>query len=371
MRLQLLIAALLLVCPGVGARAVEDQKPKPIVAVFPIGGDAAEAVRDRTGLAIRAKLDRTEKFEVLDGYKMKDLAAEGKEVVSFETSTEAVKKLAATEKPTVLIWGDLKGTTLRVNILDFREGVEAKPRAISKVVAQPQELRGAIEAILETINDVGKFAQPIDVAVVRDAKSEELWKKNPNLVANGDFSDQGAWHGILESQYYPIKFSKELPEIDHMAIVKVAEGPARKADNVLVMRMSRGVAETNGLACLSDAIKIEAKTRYRLSFKYKSDGPSLHVFVKGYTMDKDIKGQPMLREVYKRQVPPSGATGGKWVEVVDDLNPQYVAFAVQALKVDLYVYLGEGTVMFDDVVLKAVGEQTREAKDKAIKGAGK
>jgi len=37
------------------------------------------------------------------------------------------------------------------------------------------------------------------------------------------------------------------------------------------------------------------------------------------------------------------------------------------LKIDLYAYLASGTVMFDDVVLKAVGEQTRDAKDKAIK----
>ena len=55
------------------------------------------------------------------------------------------------------------------------------------------------------------------------------------------------------------------------------------------------------------------------------------------------------------------------MEVVDELNPQHVAFPVQTLKVDLYAYLSPGTVMFDDVVLKAVGEQMRDAKDKAIK----
>ena len=43
------------------------------------------------------------------------------------------------------------------------------------------------------------------------------------------------------------------------------------------------------------------------------------------------------------------------------------AFPVQYLKVDLYAYLHEGVVLFDDVTLKAVGPQNRVAKDKAIK----
>jgi hypothetical protein len=137
--------------------------------------------------------------------------------------------------------------------------------------------------------------------------------------------------------------------------------------NVLAMNLSRTAAENNGLACLSESIKIEPKTRYRLSFRYKSDGPKLHVFVKGYTMAKNLEGKLVEREIYRRQVPPTGKTNGEWVTIVDELNPQHPAYPVQYLKVDLYAYLHPGMVMFDDVVLKAVGAQTRVAKDKAIK----
>ena len=364
-----MLARLLLACVLLPLVARADDAPKPVVAIFPLAGDATDAARERAGAALRAKLDRTGKFEVLDGFKMKDVAAESKTPVAFDTPADAVKALAATEKPAILLWGDLVGTELRVNVLDLRQP-DGKPRPITKTVAEPQDMRFATEQVLETINDVGKFAHPIDVAVFHDAKSDALWKSNPNLAPNGDFSDQGAWHGILESQYYPIKFlGGAQPDVDKVGIVKTT-GPDGKPTTALAMRMSRTVAETSGLACLSAQIKIEPDTRYRLAFKYQSDGPTVRPFVKGYTTGKGIDGKPALREVYKRQVPPVGATKGKWAEVVDDLNPQHVAFPVEYLKVDLYIYLTEGTVLFDDVVLKAVGEQTRKAQDKAIKPPG-
>jgi hypothetical protein len=131
--------------------------------------------------------------------------------------------------------------------------------------------------------------------------------------------------------------------------------------------MSKDTAENNGLACLSDFIKIEPNMRYRLQYRYKSDGPSLHVFVKGYTTAKGFSGKPEEREIYRRQVPPSGATHDKWVTVLDDLNPQRPGFIVEGLRIDLYAYLTPGVVMFDDVILKAVGKQTDVAADDAIK----
>lgn len=343
-----------------------DLAERPIVAVFPIGGDAKDTARERAAFALRSKLDRTENFTILDGFRMKDLAAEAKEEIGFNTSAEVVKELAATEKPVVILWGDLVGTKLRVKILDAREP-NATPREVIKDVKEPTDMRFATEEILEQVKGVSPFAHPEDEAVKLDARSIELWKTNPNLVANGDFSDSGCWNGILAKEYYRPPLSGSLPEADKVVIYRDPNGSDGKANNALAMRLSRGIAETYGLACLSDPIKIEPNTRYRLSFKYKSDGPTLHVFVKGYTKGKALDGSEKMEENYRRQVPPSGGTNGKWVEVVCDLNPQHPAFAVQTLRIDLYAYLSPGVVEFDDVVLKAVGEQTRVAKDKAIK----
>ncbi|MBV8781099.1 MAG: hypothetical protein JO353_06850 [Phycisphaerae bacterium] len=132
------------------------------------------------------------------------------------------------------------------------------------------------------------------------------------------------------------------------------------------MNLSKDVAESNGLACISDSIPIEPKARYRLQFRYKSDGPTLHVFVKGYgTVDGEE------RELYRRQVPPSGPTNGKWIVITDDLNPQHGHFAITTLRVDLYAYLKPGLVLFDEVVLKDVGVQTHLTNDEAVKTSAK
>ena len=139
-----------------------------------------------------------------------------------------------------------------------------------------------------------------------------------------------------------------------------------KTNNVLAMNLSKTSAENNGLACLSAPINTAPDTRYRLSFRYKSDGPKLHVFVKGYTLAENIKGEKTEREIYRRQVPPTGPTNGQWLTILDDLNPQHIAFPVQYLRIDLYAYLTPGLVMFDDVVLKSIGTQTRHPKDDAL-----
>ena len=102
---------------------------------------------------------------------------------------------------------------------------------------------------------------------------------------------------------------------------------------------------------------------------YRSDGPTIHPFIKGYIPVPPApgsSGDTGEREIYRRQVPPSGSTHGQWVTVVDDLNPQHPSLTVQYLRVDLYAYLAPGTVEFDDIVIKAVGEQTRHAKDDAL-----
>jgi hypothetical protein len=228
-------------------------------------------------------------------------------------------------------------------------------------------MRFVTEAILQTLPGIGPFEHPNETAVVNDPQSQQLWAKNPNLVVNGNFAEPGHWDGIYESEKYPVEISDEPPAVDKINIYRLpADGPD-KAHNVLAMRLSKDDAENNGLACLSDAISIQPATRYRISFRYKSDGPTLHVFVKGYTLAKNIAHKMVPREAYRRQVPPSGATGGKWTTVVCDLNPQNVGFPVQELRIDLYAYLYPGVVMFDDVVLKAVGTQTDVAKDDAIK----
>ena len=337
---------------------------KPKIAFFPLGGDANEDLRQRSGLSLRLKLDRTGTYEVIDGPKMAEIAAEAKDPITFDTAEAAIRELGKLVEADVLVWGDLdRGGKMRLKILDLR-AKDPKVREITKTIAQATDLRFVSEEILETLPGVETFTHPPEEAVHTDLEADELFKKNPNLVFNGDFSVAKGWEAIYQAELYQPPISEKLPAVDKVVIYKLNEGG--KTNNVLAMNLSKTCAENNGMACLSAPIEAAPDTRYRLVFRYKSDGPVLHVFVKGYTAFENIKGEKVQRPIYQWPVPPTGGTGGKWVEVVSELNPQHVEFRVQTLRVDLYAYLTPGTVMFDDVVLKAVGRQNRKATDEAI-----
>ncbi len=358
--------AFLTLLSGVAPAAdpAKDREPKPKIAFFPIAGTAKESLREKVWDALRAKLDRTQVYEVIDGPQMIDVVGEAKDPITFNTEPAAVKELAATLDAKVIVWGEMNGSTLKLKILDLREK-EPKPRTVEKAVVEPTDLRFVNEQILESLPGVGKFEHPVEESVSNDAEAAALWDKNPNLVNNGDFSKAGGWEGILQSERYEVVVSDNKPAVDKVNIYRLKDGS--RINNVLSMTLSFDTAQATGLACLSAPIPIDDSQRYRLKFRYNSTGPVLHVFVKGYTMEKNIKGETVERECYRRQVPPSPATGGKWAEIIDDMNPQNVTFPVTHVRIDLYAYLGEGFVMFDDVMLKAVGKKTHVAHDEAIK----
>jgi hypothetical protein len=346
-------------------RAEDADRPK--AAVFPLAGTASDAARDKVGFALRAKLNRDGTYDAIDGPTMSDIAGHP---IPLSATADELTKLAADEKPAVLIWGELDGQdvlTLRLKILDLRQ-TAAEPTSIEKTIAQPTQLRFAVESALETIAGVKPFEHPDESGLTDDPAARALWEKNPDLLPDGDFAAEGHWWALYRSDKYAAPISDSLPDTDKVCIYHLpADASDGKPRNVLAMRLSLDAAQTNGLACISEPFRIEPNTRYRIRFRYRSDGPTLHVFVKGYTAGKDLKGDAKDVENYRRQVPPSGPTDGKWVTVVDDLNPQNPDTPVQTLRVDLYAYMSDGLVMFDDVAVKAVGEQTRKATDDALR----
>ena len=118
-----------------------------------------------------------------------------------------------------------------------------------------------------------RFEHPTEQAVQHDPAAEALWKTNPNLVINGDFSQPGKWQALYQAEKYEVVTQDQPPAVDKVVIQHLTEAGA--TNNVLAMKLSRTCAENNGMACLSEAIKIQPKTRYRLSFRYKSDGPGV------------------------------------------------------------------------------------------------
>lgn len=369
---RIIILVSLWVTGAWGGDAPPATKPlvsKPLAAVFPLGGDAPQNVRAKIGFALREKLHRDGHYEPIDGPRMEDVAALLSRPADLASPVEELRQAATKVDATLLFWGQVnassQGYILKTRWTQADAAADAS-EPMEQTIQQPTDLRFACEKVLEALPGVKEFEHPVVVSVFDDAEAKALWEKNPNLVVNGDFSQPGKWEAIYQSERYEPPVSQRPPATDKVVILRLTE-PGGKSNNVLAMNLSKTCAENNGMACLSAAIPIQRDRRYRLSFRYRSDGPKLHIFVKGYTPAKDINGKPTEREIYRRQTPTSEKTNGQWVTITDDLNPQHVYFPVTTLRVDLYAYLNPGSVMFDDVVLKEVGQQTRKGRDDAIK----
>lgn len=342
----------------------QDAPAKPKAALFPLGGDSPAALRDRIGFAIREKLDRDGAYEPLDGPMMQDMASMATQPVSFDSADSEIEDMARDSGAVVLMWGDCSPAGgkdhLRLKTLDLRAKT---PEAVvfEADIADGGQIRDVVEKFLVRLPGVKPFVRPNEEAVHHDRESDRLFAINPNLLVNGDFAVSGHWTALHLQDTYPVTISDNLPEEDRMVIFRLAAEGGAPARNVLAMEMDHNLAENNGLGALSDAIGISPGVRYRLSFQYRSDGPHLQCFVKGYTLGREIAGQAADREVYRLQVPPGGATGNKWQTVEADVNPRNPDFPVQRLRVDLFIYLDPGTVMFADVKLKAVGHMDGQA----------
>jgi hypothetical protein len=344
---------------------------KPKVAVFPLAGTAPVDQRQAVGFSLRAKLDRDGHYEPIDGPTMDDLA--GGKTPPLTAAPADLVKMAGDESPAVLVWGEMDGdvntaggASLHLKLLDTREK-GAAPKQVDQTLRHPTDMRFAVENVLGALKGVGPFGHPIENAVTDDPAAAALWKSNPNLVVDGDFAKSGAWTALLRADKYVVGVRDILPDTDKVEILRHPDGRGG-LQNVLAMTLSKGVAESNGLACLSAPVPIRPGVRYRLKFRYRSDGPHLHVFVKGYVPGTDLAGASSDVQCYELQVPPSNPTGNKWATVTADLNPQNpVGPPPATLRVDLYAYLAPGTVMFADVELKAVGRQTRTAVDDALR----
>jgi hypothetical protein len=126
-----------------------------------------------------------------------------------------------------------------------------------------------------------------------------------------------------------------------------------------MMRMSKQVAESSGLACESAWIPIKPGKRYRFTALYHSTGPTARLFLKGFAEKPDQFSDPknpasMRREYYRTQILPRHKNAA-WDLIEMDFTPVALKPTdpnIQWLRVDLYIYLAPGDVFFDDVTLK-------------------
>ena len=342
-----LLAFVLAACalPSWG-RAAEDAasgRAKPTAfLVLPVTSDE-EGLGEHVQRMLRWKARRLGAV-VYDPASVRDALAG--ETITRETSPERVAELARERfKADIAVFGHVLGTgpyevRLRVIYLDQPQGERAveKTYACSHHQVIPLETAKAVYEILGIPEPPDPWRQLRD-----DADIQRRWREGPNLVRNPGFEEPGA-AGDGPAQWQPVE--KE------MAWAHNPDGPGK----VLKFEMTPGTAAGYGLDYYSDWIRIEPGAVYRFSCRYKSLGPTVKIFLKGYHSFPAADGYPaQRRETYRRQVHPSGETG-RWHEVVADFIPEATRpeHAPTFLKVDLFACYPAGVVYWDDVVLKKV-----------------
>ena len=192
-----------------------------------------------------------------------------------------------------------------------------------------------------------------------DPQIERRWREGPNLVRNPGYEmPNAAGNGPADWQA-----TGNLPTGGKVAWIPNPDGTGK----VIKFEMDEGTAGGYGMAWYSDWIEIQPGATYRFSCRYKSEGPTPKIFLKGYHAFPPQEGFPaQRRETYRRQVHPSGEKG-QWNSVVADFIPEATRPDQQPtfLKVDLYAYWPKGVIYWDDIVLKKVRDAPAAAANPA------
>ncbi|MDD4890091.1 MAG: hypothetical protein PHU85_09180 [Phycisphaerae bacterium] len=370
------------------APASQPDAEKVVVGVAPFvsttdGGRWGKAVTD----AFQLKLVRWPLTSPIDKFSFADIAESEKIDIRWDTPAATLAKFARDALGAkILIYGDVtpnaKGdaATLRVRAIDLRAGPTlAVDRTFE--LSYPTQLRPAVEMVLNQLVGYSTVNMEVPALVKLTPAMERRWTEGGNLVPNPDF-EQGdpagkltGWEVVIgDKRYNPAKFEGASAPIvdDFLKHGWWSLDPADAKNRVLHFAISENVAATYGVACYSDWIPITPGCIYRFSYRWRVDGPTPKVFLKGYALcptpgEKEAgKDQPMAwqrREVYRRQVHPTSEAdpkrdlGNGWTETTADLCPRHDQRPPHWLRVDIYGYWPKGRAWFDHVVLKQLSDK--------------
>ena len=208
---------------------------------------------------------------------------------------------------------------------------------------------------------------------------EASFAKAPNLVPDPGFESAATdatktatqWQVLLHADHYapPLITADQAKMLDRdrVAVVPksaagVGGGGAKSDGYCLMMRMSKDIAEANGLACESIWVPVDQGKKYRFSVQYHSTGPTARLFLKGFAFKPDQFGdkndlEAVRREYYRTN--PAGKANAGWDTIDMDFTPQTQKPTdpkIEWMRVDLYIYLTPGDVFFDDAVIKKIDE---------------
>jgi hypothetical protein len=118
------------------------------------------------------------------------------------------------------------------------------------------------------------------------------------------------------------------------------------------------IAETYGLSLYSDAIPVQPRQPYRITFDFKGPGGGAKVWVRGWG---NIQGQKRRRwEMYVN----CRSAGGGWTSCSQVFYPTKMRPEVTEMKVMLFAYYPAGLYWFDNVRIEPVTVEDYDAAKK-------
>ena len=348
------------------------------VAVLPFAQDFTdppgtdEPYGLRVAIAIGAKWAVVPGYEVVDQLSVAEAMETLKIVPGAEIPEAALHRLAETLGVQYIVYGSASGPgpskRLIVREMDARTGIPILNKTYK--LDYWTDLRFVLEDALSAATGA-TFTHPSEMLAILDPASTAAWENGPNLVNNPRFQD-GAdgrlthWEAIIQDKRYGPPWTEQpIAPIQEDVTKMVLWSPAPDDANTKVLQfaMPESIAGMNGLACYGDWIDAQPGARYRIAVTYRSDGPTMLNFIKGYALIDAGDGLGLRRrEAYRRQFPKLGDTGGQWKTAVVDFVPSVlppgrsgrVPYELKWIRVELYGYWPKGRMYIKDVTLKLV-----------------
>ncbi|HVT80267.1 MAG TPA: hypothetical protein VHM90_06375 [Phycisphaerae bacterium] len=358
---------------------------KPTLAVLPFiaatGDTKEEDLAARMRFAVSQKLSTDTNavaangaFDRMDNLQLDNLVSALQ--ISFAGKSlpddDDMQKLLAALETDFTITGTVKGRTLTLTL--YQKSTPAKT-ATAEIPPDSTSPKLTVEKIVTDLTGTA-FAHIRDTEVDHsDPKVEARAATRPNLVPDPAF-DLAArdpkklavnWNAILAAEHYapPLLTPDDAKNLapDRVAVVPKSASGLEGDGTCLQLRVTRGTAEMNGLACESTWIPVEANKKYRFAASYHSDAPTLRVFLKGFATKSDQFGdkndpEAVRREFYRAQVLPR-ERNGRWELIEMDFTPSTLKPTdpkIEWIKVDFLAYLRAGNVFIDDVSIKKIDE---------------
>jgi len=311
--------------------------------VLPISGEEKD-LGDQVRLMLINKARRLGAVVYDPGSVAEVLSSAGP--VSVDTPPEKLAALGRDKfKADLVVAGHVRGKgPYAIRLVAARTGDSGRPLVLDKTYECGYHQIIPLE-MAKAVYEIFRLQIPEDpLRMLReDPQIEQRWREAPNLVKNPDLEAPNA-AGTGPADWQPIE--------KQMSWAPNPDGPGK----VIKYDMDEATAGSYGLDFYSDWIEIQPGATYRFSCRYKSEGPTPKVFLKGYHEFPPQEGFPAdRRETYRRQVHPGGEKR-QWHTVVADFIPEATRPDQHPtwLKVDLYAYWPKGVMYWDDVVLKKV-----------------